>query len=206
VNFPNQLTLARLVLTVIFVVVTACPESWGKGWCYSVGLFIFAIASITDWLDGYWARKYQLETAFGKLMDPLVDKVLMCAAFVILTEVPALPPRLGGLLPGWFTVGVLAREFLVTGLRLIASAKGHVMAADRLGKHKTTWQIILACYMLCFLASRETAFSFLSPLFQAPWFSPTLLGPVLVWLALGITLWSGWVYFWKNRSLVVGDW
>jgi CDP-diacylglycerol--glycerol-3-phosphate 3-phosphatidyltransferase len=203
-NLPNKLTVGRLFLTAIFVAVAADPLGWGAGWCYTVGLVLFAVASFTDYLDGYWARKYQLVTEFGKLMDPLVDKVLICSAFVMLTE--ALHPgTTKQVLPGWFTVTVLAREFLVTGLRLVASAQGAVLAADRLGKHKTAWQIVIASYFLTFLASHEASLQWLRPLFDFWWFSPHTLGKILIFIALFATVFSGCAYFWRNRELVFKD-
>ena len=136
-------TVSRLVLTVIFVATTAFPWAYA----FTVGLFLFSVASITDWLDGKIARERNLVTAFGQLMDPLADKVLMAAAFITLME--------KDLMPGWLVIAILAREFLVTGLRLVAGARGAVLAADKLGKQKTIWQIATACYLLVYLASRE---------------------------------------------------
>jgi CDP-diacylglycerol--glycerol-3-phosphate 3-phosphatidyltransferase len=203
-NLPNKLTMGRLVLTAVFVALTADPAGWGRGWCYTAGLVLFAIASITDYLDGYLARKYQLVTEFSKLMDPLVDKVLICAAFVVLTE--ALDPQTQKqVFPGWITVAILTREFLVTGMRLLASASGAVLAADRLGKHKTAWQIGAVCYFLAYLACFESAMAWLRPLFDLAWFSPAHLGPVLLGIVLLATIWSGGAYFWKNRNLVFRD-
>jgi CDP-diacylglycerol---glycerol-3-phosphate 3-phosphatidyltransferase len=203
-NLPNQLTLGRLVLTVIFVIITASPHGWGQGWAYTAGMVIFAIASLTDYLDGYLARKYQLITAFGKLMDPLADKVLLCAAFVLLSETD-LPGTNHVLLPGWVTVTVLAREFLVTGLRLVASAQGTVLAADRLGKHKTAWQIITACYFLVYLAAQEPALAGLRTIFAIRGFGPREAGYVLIAITLLTTLVSGWRYFWNNRAVVLKE-
>ena len=203
-NLPNKLTLGRLFLTVIFVIVTANPHGWGAGWAYTTGMLIFGVASFTDYLDGYLARKYQLITSFGKLMDPLADKVLLCAAFVLLSETP-LTPEIGSILPGWVTVTVLAREFLVTGLRLVGSAQGYVMAADTLGKHKTVWQIITASYFLVFLASQEAAMAWIRPLFSVKWLGPRELGWVLIIMTLLTTIVSGWRYFWKNRALVLKE-
>ncbi len=189
-NLPNQLTMLRLVLTMVFVAVTALPFPWVD----SVGLVLFIIASITDYLDGYLARKYGLVTTFGKLMDPLVDKILLCAAFVLIA--------CEGLIPGWAVVVILAREFLVTGLRLIATAQGAILAADSLGKLKTILQITTAIYFLLVLASREALLSFLQPLFNVRLLSPALLGLVLVILTVAVTVCSGWRYFWGNRALI----
>jgi CDP-diacylglycerol---glycerol-3-phosphate 3-phosphatidyltransferase len=203
-NLPNKLTLGRLVLTVIFVTVTASPHGWGQGWAYSVGMAIFGIASVTDYLDGYWARKYGLITNFGKLMDPLVDKVLMCAAFVLLTET-VYPDTSLVILPGWVTVAVLAREFLVTGLRLVATAQGQVLAADQWGKHKTGWQIGTASYFLVYLACQEPAMAWFSPFFTWPGLGPHQVGVLLISLTLVTTVYSGWRYFWNNRAIVLKE-
>jgi CDP-diacylglycerol--glycerol-3-phosphate 3-phosphatidyltransferase len=201
-NLPNKLTLGRLVLTVIFVIVTADPHGWGAGWAYTAGMAIFGFASITDYLDGYLARKYKLITAFGKLMDPLADKILLCAAFVLLTETTPTGDH-AVMLPGWVTVSVLAREFLVTGLRLVASAQGFVLAADSLGKHKTVWQITTASYFLILLASQESAMAWIRPLFSLPGCGPHYLGNFLIFMTLATTLFSGLRYFWNNRELVL---
>lgn len=201
-NLPNKLTLGRLVLTVVFVIVTADPHGWGAGWAYTAGMAIFGIASITDYLDGYLARKYQLITAFGKLMDPLADKILLCAAFVLLTETTPTGEHVV-MLPGWVTVSVLAREFLVTGLRLVASAQGFVLAADSLGKHKTVWQIATASYFLILLASQETFMAWIRSFFSLPGCGPHYLGNFLIVMTLATTLFSGLRYFWNNRELVL---
>ena len=192
-NLPNQLTVSRLVLTVVFVAVTAVP--WG--YAFTVGLFLFSVASITDWLDGKIARERNLVTAFGQLMDPLADKVLMAAAFITLME--------KDLMPGWLVIAILAREFLVTGLRLVAGARGAVLAADKLGKQKTIWQIVTSCYLLVYLASREEPLAWVRPLFDWPSLGFQILHPLLLGLTLATTLYSGFAYFWKNRAMVMRE-
>lgn len=184
-NLPNQLTVARLVITVVFVAVLSIEFPHSK----SLALILFIVASITDFLDGYIARKLNLITKFGKLMDPLADKILMCAGFVILTA--------EGLISAWMVVTILAREFLVTGLRLIASAEGHVLAAEKLGKHKTVWQIITVIYFLAYLASSESTFGWIGFLFAGE----PLFGPILLWITLLLTITSGVGYLLKNRAL-----
>ena len=124
-NLPNQLTVARLALTLVFVGVLSIDGLPHAG---TIALAVFSIAAYTDLLDGQIARARNLITNFGKLMDPLADKVLMCAGFVMLCE--------EGFIPAWIVVLILAREFLVTGLRLVASAEGIVLAAENLGKYK----------------------------------------------------------------------
>jgi CDP-diacylglycerol--glycerol-3-phosphate 3-phosphatidyltransferase len=189
-NLPNQLTVARLILTFVFVALLSLEDlSWSK----TAALFVFAIAAITDFLDGYIARKHNLVTNFGKLMDPLADKVLMCAGFVLLTRLE--------LIPAWIVVVILSREFMVTGLRLLASAEGVVLAAENLGKYKTIFQIITVIYFLLFLAAKESLIGFLQPLFNAFYLGPDNLGMVLIWTSLILTVWSGWSYLWKNRKL-----
>jgi CDP-diacylglycerol--glycerol-3-phosphate 3-phosphatidyltransferase len=198
-NLPNQLTVSRLVLTVVFVAVTAIPWPYA----FTLGLALFSIASITDWLDGKIARERNLVTSFGQLMDPLADKVLMAAAFVTLMGQDLVPGH--KLMPGWLVIAILAREFLVTGLRLVAGARGAVLAADKLGKQKTIWQIVTACYLLVYLASREEPLAFARPLFDWPALGFGVIHPLLLGLTLVTTLYSGLAYFWKNRQLVLNE-
>lgn len=183
VNLPNSITLARLFLTVIYVA-AASLSGTAAAW---VALAAFVIAAATDWLDGYLARKLNLVTALGKLLDPLVDKILVCAAFVHLS--------LEHLCPMWVTILIIAREFLVTGLRQIAVERGIVMAADRWGKWKATFQmifVIAALLWLC-LPSGEKAPAALRGLRWCvdPAQHAT---PALMWIALFLTCLSGWNY------------
>lgn len=190
-NLPNQLTLARLVLTAIFVAVVSIhslPER------YSIGLILFIIAAFTDFLDGYIARKHNLVTNFGKLMDPLADKVLMCSAFVLLTR--------HGQLPAWIVIAMLAREFLVTGLRLLATSQGAVLAADSLGKLKTVLQIVTIIYLLMFLASEEAMFGWSAFIFDWKWTSPPIAGVTIVGITAFVTVYSGVSYMVKNKALL----
>lgn len=192
-NLPNKLTVARLIITMIFVVVLSANFAHSK----SLALALFVVASITDFLDGYIARKYDLVTKFGKLMDPLADKILMCAGFVLLT---AQKPE--SLIPAWIVVTILAREFLVTGLRLLASSEGKVLAAEKLGKHKTTWQIITIIYFLVYLASAEPAFGWIAPAFETWLLGLEVAGEALLWITLILTVVSGIGYAAKNLDLL----
>src|SRR5437899_11710401 len=141
-NWANRLTLGRLALTVLFV--AALNSSWQYG--RTAALLIFLIAGVTDFIDGEIARRYRIVTNFGKLMDPLVDKIMMAAAFISLVPM--------GAIPAWAATTVVGREFLITGLRLMASARGQVLPAERLGKHKTSWQIITVIFFLGLLSAR----------------------------------------------------
>src|SRR3982750_799267 len=142
-NWANRLTLSRLALTVLFVLLLS--SSWH--YARTSALVIFLIAGLTDFIDGEVARRYGIITNFGKLMDPLVDKIMMAAAFISLVPMKAIP--------AWAATTVVGREFLITGLRLMASARGQVLPAERLGKHKTSWQIITVIFFLGLLAADE---------------------------------------------------
>jgi CDP-diacylglycerol--glycerol-3-phosphate 3-phosphatidyltransferase len=121
-NIPNAITVSRLFLTAGFILFVTFESTWG----HFTALILFIIAAISDFVDGWLARKMNLITPLGKLLDPLADKILVCSAFVFLTA--------EGLCPVWVTALIIGREFLVTGLRQIAIEAGQVLAADRLGK------------------------------------------------------------------------
>src|SRR5205814_9505707 len=142
-NWANRITLSRLGLTVVFVV--ALNSSWQ--YARTTALTIFLIAGLTDFIDGEIARRYGVITNFGKLMDPLVDKIMVAAAFISLVPLKAVPT--------WATTTVVAREFLITALRLMASAKGRILPAESLGKQKTSWQIVTILFFLALLAIAE---------------------------------------------------
>lgn len=192
-NLPNQLTMGRLFLTALFVVVMSIPDQLLKSfhlldYRITIAILFFLIASITDFLDGYIARKLKLVTDFGKLMDPLVDKILTSAVFIILTQ--------ENMIPAWITITIISREFLVTGLRLLASNQGKVLSADSLGKWKTTSQIILASFFLIVLGSNEHALNCLE------FIDKPMIGNLLIITCTTITIVSGWSYLSKNRQLV----
>jgi len=191
-NLPNKLTVSRLLLTVCFVIALTLDQVLPLA--HSLAALFFIVAAITDWLDGYLARKYHLITSFGKLMDPLADKVLMCAGFVMLSDLH--------LIPGWMVVAILTREFLVTGLRLVASAEGVVLAAESLGKHKTIWQVITLIYFLIYLARDEPLFAWMDFLYHLKVTGIAITGVFLLWLTLALTVVSGLSYAWKNRKLL----
>lgn len=142
-NLPNQLTICRIVLIFIFIIlayfdanqansIKVSPET--AHICHVIALIIAIIAGLTDFFDGYLARKLKVESDFGRLMDPLADKIFVLATCMVMVEY--------GLIPGWILIMILAREFMVTGLRTLASAKGVVIAADRWGKLKTFLQMM----------------------------------------------------------------
>ena len=196
VNLPNAITISRLILTAIFVMAVGFPGTAG----FAVALAAFSVAAATDWLDGYLARKLGLVTPLGKLLDPLADKILVCAAFVYFS---AQPPA-GYHAPVWVTCVIIAREFLVTGLRQIAVEAGQVLAADRLGKWKTTFQLTYCITGLVWL----TFSSLENPALPGRWLRDLAtpggwLMQLSLWGAVALTLISGGNYVWSSRKLLI---
>lgn len=183
-NLPNQLTFARLVLCGFFVLTMSIA------WRFAAtgALIIFSVASLTDMLDGMIARRYNLITDLGKLLDPLADKILISAAFISLIE--------RGLAPMWMVVVIIAREFLITGLRIVAANKHLILAAEKAGKHKTITQIVAILVSLSYLTLTEFDLgqTFVAQILRSA------ITP-LFWVALFITVVSGGLYFYKNRFL-----
>jgi CDP-diacylglycerol---glycerol-3-phosphate 3-phosphatidyltransferase len=189
-NWANRLTVARLVFTFVFVIALSSSWNWGM----TVGLALFLLAGITDYADGKIARHFNMITDFGRLMDPLVDKIMIAAAFICLVPL--------GVMPAWAVIIIISREFLITGLRLLALSKGHVLPAEKMGKHKTAWQIVTVIFFLGLLSVRE--WYHLGPLPQ-PWYGTdwwSYAGAALLACTLGFTLYSGGGYLWKHRDLL----
>ncbi len=193
-NLPNKLTIIRMVLILPFVVLLLGGfHQWG--WFTAIfggileyvdfiALAIFIIASLTDLIDGKIARKYNLVTNFGKFMDPLADKLLVCAALICLVEM--------GRIPAWIVIIIMSREFIISGFRLVASDKGVVIAANYWGKFKTTFQMIMVCLMI---ANNEVIPSAIRGGYQ-------ILTDIIMWIALALTVISLIDYVWKNRSVM----
>jgi CDP-diacylglycerol--glycerol-3-phosphate 3-phosphatidyltransferase len=185
VNLPNKITVARIMLIPLFLVVMLVPFGWGNvevgtqllPVSHLIGALIFIIASATDWIDGYYARKYQLVTNLGKFLDPLADKLLVSAALIVLVELHYAP--------SWMVIVIISREFAVTGLRLVLAGEGEVVAANMLGKIKTWTQIVAISALLL----HNWPFSFISFPFA----------DLALWVAVIFTIWSGWDYFAKNK-------
>lgn len=188
-NLPNKITVSRVLLIPVFIIFMIIDFGMGElsfgGVTLSVerliGTFIFIIASMTDWLDGYLARKHHLVTNMGKFLDPLADKLLVSAAFIILVEMH--------LAASWIVIIIISREFAVTGLRLLLAGEGEVVAANNLGKIKTVAQL-LAIILLLF----DNAFFALANI-------PA--GEIMLYIALIFTIWSGADYFYKNRHVLL---
>jgi CDP-diacylglycerol--glycerol-3-phosphate 3-phosphatidyltransferase len=184
-NLPNQLSVLRLGLCGLLLI------SLSFSWPYAAfgALVIFSIASLTDWLDGAIARRYNLITDLGKLLDPLADKILITGTLVGLVE--------RHVAPMWMVVLIIAREFLITGLRTIAAHKQVILAAERVGKHKTISQIVAILVSLSFLSLGEFGLGGGG----LAWFLGQAQMP-LYWFALIITVVSGAIYFRKNSAML----
>lgn len=189
-NLPNKLTVARLGLTVVFL-----GFFFLKDWRFgdTVALFVFGAASLTDYFDGKIARRDNLITNFGILMDPLADKILICSAFIAFVG--------RGLMPAWMVIIIVARELAITGLRLLATTRQLVIGAEKYGKHKTISQIVATISMLVLVSYPEWG-SWSHPLFD--WWVP-YFAELAKWISVILTGTSGGIYLWRNRSLYLND-
>ena len=173
-NLPNKLTIFRMILIVPFVMIMQItPDGNGR----FAALAIFIIASMTDFLDGYIARKNHLVTNFGKFMDPLADKLLVSAAMICLVSMDRLP--------AWMVIIIISREFAISGFRLIAADNGIVIAASWWGKFKTVSQMIMIILLIANLGGIFT-----------------ILEQIFMWVALILTVVSLADYIWKNKKVL----
>lgn len=196
-NLPNKLTLARFGLTVAFLVVMFLKIPFHE----TIALALFVAAGISDFLDGQIARRRNLITNFGILMDPLADKIMVCSAFIAFVEL--------GWFRAWMTVIIVARELAITGLRLLAASKSVVLAAEGYGKHKTVSQIIaiIAIFIERIISQNQWG-SIGQEIFGWQIFSHTWVYWVaesFKWIAVVLTFISGALYLWKNRALYLDD-
>lgn len=194
-NLPNKLTLGRLFLTFGFLVLFFSNFPFaGTG-----ALVLFVVASITDLYDGRIARRDKLITNFGILMDPLIDKIMICSAFIAFVD--------RGLMPAWMVILIVARELAITGLRLLAVSKNVVLAADRSGKHKTISQIVTIISLLVLMSyhdwGRWAEILFEFPIVAGPWI--LWFTELTKWVTVFFTVLSGTLYLWGNRSLYLDD-
>ncbi len=186
-NLPNKLTVFRVILIIPFVLVLLGSHAqWGwfmavaggiADYADYIALGIFIVASLTDLLDGKIARKYNLVTNFGKFMDPLADKLLVCAAMICLVEM--------GRIPAWIVIIIISREFIISGFRLVASDNGVVIAASYWGKFKTTFQMVMVCLMIADIRALA------------------VLTQIVMWIAVVLTIISLVDYLMKNKGVLL---
>ena len=187
-NLANKLTVSRIILTFVFMAFLFCHGIWAK----VAALVIFLIASLTDFYDGLIARRENQITNFGKLMDPIADKILILAAFMAFVEMQ--------LVAAWMVLLIFSREIIITGLRLFAVSRGKVLAAEAAGKHKTVSQMVAIFSILLFIIFREIMQKYFS------W--PDHIGNyfylgiwILMLITVSLTLISGISFLWRQRSL-----
>lgn len=178
-NLPNKLTILRMIMIPVFLVVLYIPGLGMVGNIAAAAIFI--LASITDFLDGKIARKYNLVTNFGKFMDPLADKLLVCSALIAFVEL--------GYLPAWIVIIIISREFIISGFRLIAADKGVVIAANYWGKFKTTFQMIMTILLIL----------------QLDYPYADTVEWIFVYIALALTVISLVDYIYKNIGVMSDD-
>jgi CDP-diacylglycerol--glycerol-3-phosphate 3-phosphatidyltransferase len=200
-NLPNRLTTARIGLALLMTVFLLTGLPFGK----TLALATFAVAGLTDYWDGRLARRQGMLSAFGQLMDPLADKILVGAAFVCFVA-------LDQIVPAWIVIVIISREFMITGLRLLGANKGRVLSAGYWGKHKMIWQIVLIVFVLAGLAVRDEILPLLLlhrvRLEQARQMIQSYFPPLALALAIlvaALTLFSGLVYLWQHRDLIRED-
>jgi CDP-diacylglycerol--glycerol-3-phosphate 3-phosphatidyltransferase len=189
-NIANRLTVARIVLTFVFMFFLFVHGLWAK----AVALTIFLFAALSDFLDGRIAHKKNMVTDFGKLMDPIADKILVLAAFAAFVQMQ--------LIEAWMVVIIIFREILITSLRLFALNKGKVLSATRTGKHKTLSQMVVIFLILVFIVSKEVMLDFFT--WNPDWEKVFRQGIyVIMLLTVALTLYSGLSYLWENRKIIV---
>lgn len=198
-NLPNKLTVSRFVMTGFFLWALFWP--WDIPLRNTLALVLFCLASITDFFDGRIARSRNLITNFGKLMDPLADKILTCAAFVAFVESTHLHPDASVKVAAWMVIVIVSRELAITGLRLLAASKNIVLAAERFGKHKTISQMVAIISLLVVDALSDWP-AWLQTVFHG-W--STMFTVLALWVTVALTAASGVIYLWRNRALYLDE-
>lgn len=189
-NIANKITMLRIVLTFVFMFfLLFCSGLWAK----VLSLIIFIIAALSDFFDGLIAQRKNMITDFGKLMDPIADKILVLAAFAAFVQMQ--------LIEAWMFVIIVSREILITSLRLFALNKGKVLSAAKAGKHKTVSQMLVIISILGFIVLKEVKLTFFT--WNPAWEKFFRQGIYLLMLVtVGLTLYSGLSYFWENRKII----
>jgi CDP-diacylglycerol--glycerol-3-phosphate 3-phosphatidyltransferase len=188
-NLANRLTISRIVLTFVFMFFLFCQGLWPK----VLSLVVFILAALSDLFDGMVAQRRNMVTDFGRLMDPIADKILVLAAFAAFVQLQ--------LIDAWMFVIIIAREIMITSLRLFALNKGKVLSAARAGKHKTVLQMAVILTILVFIVLKEIALKYST--WNPAWEKIFRHGIFFfMLLTVGITLYSGLSYLWQNRKII----
>ena len=191
-NLANRLTMSRILLTFVFMFFLLCPILQGL-WPKVVSLIVFILAALSDLFDGMIAKRRNMITDFGRLMDPIADKILVLAAFAAFVQLQ--------LIDAWMFVIIVSREILITSLRLFALNKAKVLSAARAGKHKTVMQMAVILIILGFIVTKEVLIKYYT--WNPDWekfFRQGIFGLMLITVAL--TLYSGLSYLWENRKII----
>jgi len=188
-NIANRLTISRIALTFVFMFFLFCHGLWWK----IASLIVFILAVLSDFFDGFIAQRMNMITDFGRLMDPIADKILVLAAFAAFVQMQ--------LIEAWMFVIIVSREILITSLRLFVLNKGKVLSAARAGKHKTVSQMGVIFVILIFIVVKEILLRYST--WNPDWENAFRQGIyVLMLLTVGLTLYSGITYFWENRKII----
>lgn len=188
-NIANKLTVLRIVLAFVFIFTVSLP---GMGWKVASTL-VFILAALTDLLDGRIARKHNLVSDFGKLMDPIADKILVLAALIAFVGMK--------IVPDWMVTVIIFREILVTSMRLFALNKGKVLSAGKAGKGKTFSQMVVIMVILVFMICKEVMLTYYTwnPAWESTFHQAI---NIFMWVVIVLTVYSGASYLWRNRKLI----
>ena len=188
-NLANRLTMSRILLTFVFMFFLFCNGLWAK----VISLVVFILAALSDYFDGMIAQRRNMVTDFGRLMDPIADKILVLAAFAAFVQLQ--------LIDAWMFVIIVSREILITSMRLFALNKGKVLSAARAGKHKTVLQMVVIFTILGFILLKEIVLKYYT--WNPAWEKVFRQGIfILMSLTVGLTLYSGLSYLWQNRKVI----
>lgn len=182
-NLPNKLTILRILLTFIFIAFLFVNLPFAR----TIALGIFILASLTDLFDGYIARRYGLITNLGKLLDPIADKILTLSAFLAFVQL--------GLIKAWMVIIIILREFIITGLRLLALSNGKVLEATLAGKHKTVSQMVAIVFILVYLSLLEFIKNIPTANFK------TVID-IIMYITIVLTIISGISYLIRNKDII----
>ena len=191
-NLANKITMLRIILAFVFafLFLPGLDKIW---WIKLIALIIFIFAAISDFLDGFIAKRDNMVTDFGRLMDPIADKILVLAAFAAFVQLQ--------LIDAWMFIIIVSREIVITSLRLFALNKGKVLSAGRAGKHKTVSQMAVILIILCFIVFKEIVLKYY--VWNPAWEKVFRQGIFFLMLVtVGLTLYSGLSYLWQNRKVI----